>query len=61
MARYSGDSKEDESIGMTIKLYSAQGNSNNLLDIEGVLGSTISSTSSLILSKGMWTSSIISV
>jgi len=61
LARNSGDSLSDESIGTIIKLYSVQGDSNSLLGTVDVLGSTISSTSSLALSEDMWISSIIGV
>ena len=61
MARNSSESLEDESIGTIIKLYSSQGNSNDLLGTAGVLGSTISSTSSLVLLEDTWTSLIIGV
>jgi len=50
MTRNSGDSLQDESIGAIIKLYLSQENLNNLLGIVGVLGSTLLSTSSLVLS-----------
>jgi len=41
MAKNSGNSLENESIGMTIKLYSARGDSNDTLDVT-TLESTVS-------------------
>ena len=61
LARNSGVSLKDESLGTTIKLYSAQGDSNGLLSTVSVLGSIISSTLSLALSEDQWISSIIGV
>ena len=55
------DPIEYDSIGTTIKIYSGQGNLIDLLGTAGILDSTISYTSSLVLSEDMWSSSITGV
>ena len=47
MTRNSGDSLEDESIGMTIKLYLALGDSNGPLDVITLESTVLCSISSI--------------